>query len=192
MKLKRTHTIRALLLVYLGISAAVCIALPSHFPDGENASDKTVISSAPLDLPQDIQQRIEQDPDAGAGAPETAAEPETDVTAEPDDTLPQTSGESEAEPQTAPETNQKPEAAPETTQETETEAPPENTAHVSTKQAGARVNLRAAANSKAKIIAVVYDEDEVTVLSESGKWYEIQDGDITGYIHRDYLVLADE
>lgn len=217
MKLKRTHTIKALLLIYIGLSAAVCIALPSHLSDGDNDPDAASISSAPLDLPQDIQQRIEED----LGAKDTS-EPVTEP--EPDETLPQTPEETEAEPQTPPETDQKPEAEappetdqkpeaevpPETDQEPEAETPPEtdqepeaeapsetetpakHTAYISTEHAGASVNLRAAANSDAKIIASVCDKDEVTVLSVSGKWYEIQIGDVTGYIYQDYLVLADE
>lgn len=192
MKLKRTHTIKALLLIYLGLSAAVCIALPSHLSDAKDDSDTVSITSAPLDLPQDIQQRIEEDLGSGDDTSQTAVEPE------PEETLPQatedtgTETETSQEPEmgTLPGTDQEPETTPETTQEPETA--PENTAYISTKHAGASVNLRAAANSGSKIVANVYDKDEVIVLSISGKWYEIQAGDATGYIYQDYLVFADE
>lgn len=173
MKLKRTHTIKVLLFIYLCISAAVCIALPSYLSDEENGSGTASISSAPLDLPQDIQQQIEKDLGSGDDTPKTTTEPETS---------------------TPPETKQEPETEtpPETEPETEPEAPPENRAYISTKHAGAAVNLRAAANSGSKIIANVYDKDEVIVLSASGKWYEIQAGDLKGYIYQDYLVPVGE
>lgn len=190
MKLKRTHTIKALLLIYVGFSAAVCIALPSHLSDEKDDSDAVSISSAPLDLPQDIQQRIEEDLGSGDDTPQTAVEPK------PEETLTQTTEDTETsqETETPPEADQEPEAEtpPKTDQEAETETPPENTAYISTKHAGSSVNLRAAANSDSKIVANVYDQDEVIVLSTSGKWYEIQAGDDTGYIYQDYLVLADE
>ena len=184
MKLKRTHTIKALLLIYIGLSAAVCIALPSHLSDVDNDPGTASLSSAPLDLPQDIQQRIEEDLGTGDNTPEPVNEPET-VT-EPEPELPQTPEETETDQEPEPET------PTETNQEPEPETPTENTAYVSTKNAGASVNLRAAANSGSKIIANVYDKDEVTVLSVSGKWYEIQAGDVRGYIYQDYLILADE
>lgn len=218
MKLKRTHTIKALLLIYVGFSAAVCIALPSHLSDAGDDSDAVSITSAPLDLPQDIQQRIEENLGSGDDTPQTAAWPkpeetlpqatedtdtETETSQEPE-TLPETDPESETD--TTPETNPEPETdtTPETNPETEantpsetdpepeTNATPENTAYISTKHAGASVNLRAAANSDSKIVANLYDKDEVIVLSTSGKWYEIQAGDATGYIYQDYLVFADE
>lgn len=204
MKLKRTHTIKALLLIYLGLSAAVCIALPSHLSDVKDDSDTVSISSAPLDLPQDIQQRIEEDLGSGDNTPQTAVEPaetlpqttentgaETETSQEPETgTLPETDQEPETD--TLPETDRKPETdtTPETNPEPETT--PENTAYISTKHAGASVNLRAAANSDSKIVANLYDKDEVIVLSISGKWYEIQADDATGYIYQDYLVFADE
>lgn len=190
MKLKRTHTIKALLLIYVGFSAAVCIALPSHLSDEKDDSDAVSISSAPLDLPQDIQQRIEEDLGSGDNTPQTAVKPE------PEETLTQTTEDTETsqETETPPEADQEPEAEtpPKTEPETEPEAPPENRAYISTKHAGAAVNLRAAANSGSKIIANVYDKDEVIVLSASGKWYEIQAGDDTGYIYQDYLVPVGE
>lgn len=180
MKLKRTHTIKALLLIYLGLSAAVCIALPSHLSDVKDDSDTVSISSAPLDLPQDIQQRIKEDLGSGDDTSQTAVEPA--------ETLPQTTENTGAETETSqePETGTLPEANP------EPETTPENTAYISTKHAGASVNLRAAANSDSKIVANLYDKDEVIVLSISGKWYEIQADDATGYIYQDYLVFADE
>lgn len=192
MKLKRTHTIKALLLIYIGLSAAVCIALPSHLSEVDNDPGTASLSSAPLDLPQDVQQRIEEDLGTGDNKPEPVSEPE--AVTEPEPELPQTPEETEPEPETPTETNQEPETETptETDQEPEAETPTENTAYVSTKNAGASVNLRAAANSGSKIIANVYDKDEVTVLSVSGKWYEIQAGDVRGYIYQDYLVLADE
>lgn len=206
MKLKRTHTIKALLLIYVGFSAAVCIALPSHLSDAGDDSDAVSITSAPLDLPQDIQQRIEENLGSGDDTPQTAVWPK------PEETLPQatentdTETETSQEPETLPETNPKSETdtTPETNPESETDTPsetdlepetnatPENTAHISTKHAGASVNLRSAANSDSKIVANLYDKDEVIVLSTSGKWYEIQAGDTTGYIYQDYLVFADE
>lgn len=172
MKLNQTHTIRALLLIYLVISAAVCIALPRHLADEKNDSGRAGSSSAPLKLPPDIQQRIDAHADSRDNTPQEKASPEPEAT-------PQASGEADAEPQETPET-------------TEPETPPENTGYVSTKQAGARVNLRAAADSGSEIIGSVCEGDAVTVLSASGKWYEIQTGDITGYIHQNYLVFADE
>lgn len=198
MKLKRTHTIKALLVIYVGLSAAVCIALPSHLPDAESSHGTASMSSAPLELPPDIQQRIEEDRSSANDTPQAAAEPETD------ETLPQVSEETEeaAEADTAesseteapPETAQEPETETpsETNQEPETETPQKSTAYVSTEHAGASVNLRAAANSGSEIIATVYDQDEVTVLSASGKWYEVQTGDVTGYIYQDYVVPAGE
>ena len=206
MKLKRTHTIKALLLIYVGFSAAVCIALPSHLSDAGDDSDAVSITSAPLDLPQDIQQRIEENLGSGDDTPQTAAWPKPEETlpqaTEDTDTETETSQEPEtlsgtdpeSETDTTPETNPEAEAntPSETNPEPETNATPENTAYISTKHTGASVNLRAAANSDSKIVANLYDKDEVIVLSTSGKWYEIQAGDATGYIYQDYLVFADE
>lgn len=204
MKLKRTHTIKALLLIYLGLSAAVCIALPSHLSDVKDDSDTVSISSAPLDLPQDIQQRIEEDLGSGNNTPQTAVEPEETLPQTTENTGAETETSQEPETGTLPETDQEPETdtLPETDREPETdttpeanpepETTPENTAYISTKHAGASVNLRAAANSDSKIVANLYDKDEVIVLSISGKWYEIQADDATGYIYQDYLVFADE
>lgn len=202
MKLKRTHTIKVLLLIYLGLSAAVCIALPSHLSDVKDDSDTVSISSAPLDLPQDIQQRIEEDLGSGNNTPQTAVEPAETLPQTTENTGAETETSQEPETGTLPETDQEPETPPETDQEPETdtlpetdrepETTPENTAYISTKHAGASVNLRAAANSDSKIVANLYDKDEVIVLSISGKWYEIQAGDATGYIYQDYLVFADE
>lgn len=198
MKLKRTHTIKALLVIYVGLSAAVCIALPSHLPDAESSHGTASMSSAPLELPPDIQQRIEEDRSSANDTPQTAAEPETDETLpqvseeteEAAEAIPDTDGSPETE--TSPETVQEPETPSETNQEPDTETPPKDTAYVSTEHAGASVNLRAAANSGSEIIATVYDQDEVTVLSASGKWYEVQAGDVTGYIYQDYVVPAGE
>ena len=188
MKLNQTHTIRALLLIYLVISAAVCIALPRHLADEKNDSGRASSSSAPLKLPPDIQQRIDAHADSRDNTPQEKASPEPEAT-------PQASGaaDAEPEPQTPPETSGEADAEPQETPETtEPKTPPENTGYVSTKQAGARVNLRAAADSGSEIIGSVCEGDAVTVLSASGKWYEIQTGDITGYIHQNYLVFADE
>lgn len=204
MKLKRTHTIKALLLIYLGLSAAVCIALPSHLSDVKDDSDTVSISSAPLDLPQDIQQRIKEDLGSGDDTSQTAVEPaetlpqttentgaETETSQEPETgTLPETDQEPETD--TLPETDRKPETDTTPEANPEPETTPENTAYISTKHAGTSVNLRAAANSDSKIVANLYDKDEVIVLSISGKWYEIQADDATGYIYQDYLVFADE
>ena len=58
-----------------------------------------------------------------------------------------------------------------------------------TGQANARVNMRAAASTGAKIAEVIGEGGRVSVIGESGSWYKISFDGETGYVMKNYIDL---
>jgi len=149
-----------LLAVYLGLAVLSCIILPRRFSARES-DDAAATVSAPLDLPENIQERLKQSvPEETPQAPVEAPSPAVTDSEEKD-----------AEP--ADDTAKKPK---------------KRKAHISTREEGSSVHVRAAAGKDSEILTKLRDGDAVTVLSVSGKWYEVKKGKVTGYVYGDYLV----
>lgn len=52
--------------------------------------------------------------------------------------------------------------------------------------------IRKEANTSSTIITVIYENDEVEILEESGEWYKIKYKDYTGYVKKEFIKLNDE
>lgn len=63
----------------------------------------------------------------------------------------------------------------------------ENTVYVNATEG---LNLRASASSGAAVLTVMVFGDELTVLGESGDWYQVQYGDETGWCAKEYVSEA--
>lgn len=49
------------------------------------------------------------------------------------------------------------------------------------------VRLRGEANTEAKIITNIYENEEVDILSETGDWYKVKYKDNTGYVKKEFI-----
>lgn len=52
--------------------------------------------------------------------------------------------------------------------------------------------IRKEANTSSTIVTVIYENDEVEILEESGEWYKIKYKDYTGYVKKEFIKLNDE
>ena len=52
--------------------------------------------------------------------------------------------------------------------------------------------IRKEANTSSTIVTVIYENDEVEILEESGEWYKIKYKDYTGYVKKEFIKLKTE
>lgn len=52
--------------------------------------------------------------------------------------------------------------------------------------------IRQEANTTSTIITVIYENDEVEILEESGEWYKIKYKEYTGYVKKEFIKLTEE
>lgn len=53
------------------------------------------------------------------------------------------------------------------------------------------IEVKASPDDNADYTGKLYNGNEATVLSEDGDWYQIQSGDVNGYVHKDVLTVGD-
>lgn len=63
-----------------------------------------------------------------------------------------------------------------------------NTAKINVETA----NLRETANSEAKIIKQLSQNEKLEIIEKTGEWYKVKSGDSTGYIRNDLLLVENE
>ncbi len=54
------------------------------------------------------------------------------------------------------------------------------------------VNVRAEANTESEIVGKLYDDSVGTLLKEENGWYQIQSGNVTGYVKAEFCVTGEE
>ncbi len=54
------------------------------------------------------------------------------------------------------------------------------------------VYVRKAADGDSTIVGYLYKDNQVTILGEENGWYQIQSGELEGYVSSDYVVVGDE
>lgn len=54
------------------------------------------------------------------------------------------------------------------------------------------VNVRSEANTEAEIVGKLYDDSVGTLIKEENGWYQIQSGNVTGYVKAEFCVTGDE
>ncbi|MCC8067340.1 MAG: C40 family peptidase [Clostridiales bacterium] len=54
------------------------------------------------------------------------------------------------------------------------------------------INVRADANADSEVVGKVYNNGSVTILGQLGDWYEVQSGNVTGYVSTDYFATGEE
>ncbi len=54
------------------------------------------------------------------------------------------------------------------------------------------VNIRDAAGEEGEIIGKLYNHSAATILDQTGDWYKIKSGTVTGYIKKDFLITDDK
>ena len=59
-------------------------------------------------------------------------------------------------------------------------------------QANDYLNIRSTPNKKGKIVGKFYDDAAGTLLSEENGWYEIQSGNVIGYVKADHCAVGEE
>jgi cell wall-associated NlpC family hydrolase len=56
---------------------------------------------------------------------------------------------------------------------------------------GSVVNVRAAASTSSDVVTTAEKGETVTIISQTGDWYQITKGNFVGYIHKDYLKASE-
>ena len=52
-----------------------------------------------------------------------------------------------------------------------------------------RLNMRKEADASSKSVGIVTEDEKLSFISESDKWYQVTDGDKTGYVMKEYVTL---
>ncbi len=97
----------------------------------------------------------------------------------------------EAKAAAAAETAEETEAA-----ETETETEPVYDTSMSGETAFGQcdnyINVRSEASADSEVVGKIYNNNSVTILGQLGDWYEIQSGNVTGYVNAAYIATGEE
>ncbi|MCC8103353.1 MAG: C40 family peptidase [Clostridiales bacterium] len=54
------------------------------------------------------------------------------------------------------------------------------------------INVRAEASVDGEVVGKVYNNGSVTILGQLGDWYEVQSGNVTGYVNAAYFAIGEE
>ena len=54
------------------------------------------------------------------------------------------------------------------------------------------INVRSSADTDSEVVGKVYNNGSVTILGQTGDWYEVQSGNVTGYVKADYFATGSE
>lgn len=54
------------------------------------------------------------------------------------------------------------------------------------------INVRAEASADGEVVGKVYNNGSVTILGQLGDWYEVQSGNVTGYVNAAYFATGEE
>ncbi len=54
------------------------------------------------------------------------------------------------------------------------------------------VNVRAEANTEAEVVGKLYDDSVGTLIKEENGWYQIQSGNVTGYVKAEFCVTGED
>ena len=54
------------------------------------------------------------------------------------------------------------------------------------------INVRSGADTNSEVVGKVYNNGSVTILGQVGDWYEVQSGNVTGYVSADYFATGSE
>ncbi|MCC8051238.1 MAG: C40 family peptidase [Clostridiales bacterium] len=84
----------------------------------------------------------------------------------------------------------------ETETETETETEPVYDTSMSGETAFGQcdnyINVRSEASADSEVVGKIYNNNSVTILGQLGDWYEIQSGNVTGYVNAAYIATGEE
>ncbi len=87
-------------------------------------------------------------------------------------------------------------SADETEAETETETEPVYDTSMSGETAFGQcdnyINVRSDASTDSEVVGKIYNNNSVTILGQLGDWYEIQSGNVTGYVKADFIATGEE
>ncbi|MCD7884629.1 MAG: C40 family peptidase [Lachnospiraceae bacterium] len=53
------------------------------------------------------------------------------------------------------------------------------------------INVRSDASTDGEVVGKIYNNNSVTILGQLGDWYEIQSGNVTGYVKADYFATGE-
>lgn len=53
------------------------------------------------------------------------------------------------------------------------------------------INVRSDASTDSEVVGKIYNNNSVTILGQLGDWYEIQSGNVTGYVKADYFATGE-
>jgi cell wall-associated NlpC family hydrolase len=87
----------------------------------------------------------------------------------------------------------------ETTEAAETEAAEETDATLDTSMSGELafaqceeyINVRSDASADSEVVGKVYNNGSVTILGQTGDWYQVQSGNATGYVKAEYFATGE-
>ena len=54
------------------------------------------------------------------------------------------------------------------------------------------INVRSGADTNSEVVGKVYNNGSVTILGQTGDWYEVQSGNVTGYVKAEYFATGSE
>ena len=54
------------------------------------------------------------------------------------------------------------------------------------------INIRSGASTESEITAKIYNNGAVTILGQSGDWYEVKSGNARGYVKSEYFATGEE
>ena len=54
------------------------------------------------------------------------------------------------------------------------------------------INVRSGADTNSEVVGKVYNNGSVTILGQTGDWYEVQSGNVTGYVKAEYFATGAE
>ena len=52
------------------------------------------------------------------------------------------------------------------------------------------INVRSGADTNSEVVGKVYNNGSVTILGQTGDWYEVQSGNVTGYVKAEYFATG--
>ncbi len=54
------------------------------------------------------------------------------------------------------------------------------------------INIRTSAGTDGEVVGKIYNNGSATILGKVGDWYEVQTGNVTGYVNADYFAVGSE
>ncbi|MCC8137569.1 MAG: C40 family peptidase [Clostridiales bacterium] len=120
------------------------------------------------------------------------ADAKTETAAETAETVSETADAGETSAETADASADETEAETETETETEPVYDTSMSGETAFGQCDNYINVRSDASTDSEVVGKIYNNNSVTILGQLGDWYEIQSGNVTGYVKADFIATGEE